>query len=253
MEWVKLVATPAYYHDGSLLRAGEAAEVLFCRALAHCGNVESGGLVDKSVVPLLAPRSGARAKALVREGLWIDEGTHYRIRSWDKWQDEHDAAAERRRKDRDRKRDARRTVRGQSADSPRDVSGESAESPALDRDVDRESPTDSARPRSSDPSAFDAWYFAYPRKVGKDAARKAYAKAVKRVAPEVLLAAVQRYANDPNLPDAQFTPHPSTWLNEGRWDDEPLPARSRPMTPADRLAAWQASDDYDPSKEWMHQ
>ena len=138
MEWVKLVAAPAYYLDGALLRAGEAAEVLFCRGLAHCGAVESGGLIDKAVLPILIGRPGPRAAALVREGLWLDEGTHYRIRSWDKWQDEHDAAAERRRKDRDRKRTLRGQVQGRSADRRRDVSTVSAECPGGDVDVERE-------------------------------------------------------------------------------------------------------------------
>lgn len=140
MEWVKLIATPPYYIDPALLRAGEAAEVLFCRGLAYCGTVESKGVIDKTVLPMLCPKPNPRAAALVREGLWLDEGDAYRIRSWDKWQDEHDQAAERKRRDRDRKREARRTPSGQSADvsadSPPDVSAEPAESPALDREED---------------------------------------------------------------------------------------------------------------------
>lgn len=139
MEWVKLYAIPAYYHDPALLRAGEAAEVLFCRALAHCGQVESRGLVDKTVLPMLVPaKAQARADALVREGLWVDEGSHYRVRSWDRLQDEHDAAADKRKKDRERKREHRRKAR-ESEDGHADVSrGQSvdshADSPALNRD-----------------------------------------------------------------------------------------------------------------------
>ena len=33
-----------------------------------------------------------------------------------------------------------------------------------------------------------------------------------------------RYADDPNRVEA-FTAHPTTWLNAGRWNDEPLPER----------------------------
>jgi hypothetical protein len=161
MEWVKLAAVPAYYIDGALLRAGEPAEVLFCRALAHCGGVESAGLVDKTVLPMLVTsRVRSRAAALVREGLWIDEGTHYRIRSWDKWQDEHDAAAERRRKDRERKRQKRREsaedVAGTSADIPQDVSSASAECPALEGEGDVEGErTSSSRTRKRATAAPD--------------------------------------------------------------------------------------------------
>lgn len=162
MEWVKLYATPSYYLDPALARAGEAAEVLFCRALAYCGNVESQGIVDKTALPRLVARPGPRASALVREGLWTDEGTHYLIRSWARLQDEHDAAAERRRRDRERKRAVRKTVRGQSTDasagSPGDVSADDAECPALDveGDVEREktlasqvpAPTTTAKPKA---------------------------------------------------------------------------------------------------------
>ena len=66
---------------------------------------------------------------------------------------------------------------------------------------------------------FEAWWSGYPRKVGKDAARRAYAAAVKRGAnPINLIDAVahQRWADDP-----QFIPHPATWLNGGRWQDDP--------------------------------
>ena len=74
---------------------------------------------------------------------------------------------------------------------------------------------------------FDEFWNHYPRKVGKDAARKAWAQAVKRADPSHIIAAALRFRHDPNLPtDRGFIPHPATWLNQGRWDDEPLPERS---------------------------
>jgi hypothetical protein len=108
MEWVKLAAIPPYYLDSALLRAGEAAEVLFCRALAYCGSVESAGRVNKLVLPMLVrSKPQERADALVSEGLWLDDGDAYVIRSWATWQDEHDRAAARRKRDRDRQRQYR--------------------------------------------------------------------------------------------------------------------------------------------------
>ncbi len=74
-------------------------------------------------------------------------------------------------------------------------------------------------------TGFDEFWQAYPRKVGKRAAREAYAQATREAAPAVILAGAQRYAADPNR-EAQFTPHPTTWLRQGRWDDDPLPPRS---------------------------
>jgi hypothetical protein len=75
--------------------------------------------------------------------------------------------------------------------------------------------------------AFSEFWEVYPRKVGKSAAKKSFAKAYTCANGEVVLGA-QRYANDPYLPlDKNFIPHPATWLNAGRWEDDPLPPRER--------------------------
>ena len=73
-------------------------------------------------------------------------------------------------------------------------------------------------------TAFDEFWSAYPRKVGKQAAMKAYAKAIRLASTDEITAGALRYANDPNRVDA-FTAHPTTWLNAGRWADGPLPER----------------------------
>lgn len=72
---------------------------------------------------------------------------------------------------------------------------------------------------------FDRFWSAYPRRVGKKAAYVAWTKAVTEADPETIIAGALRYANDPNRDDT-FTAHPQTWLRAGRWDDEPLPART---------------------------
>lgn len=74
-------------------------------------------------------------------------------------------------------------------------------------------------------ASFERWWSHYPRKVAKGAARSAYAKAARKADEPTLLQAVARYANDPNLPEAQYIPHPATWLNEERWLDGPMPRR----------------------------
>jgi hypothetical protein len=71
---------------------------------------------------------------------------------------------------------------------------------------------------------FETWWTAYPRKAGKGAARKAYDRASRTVGHQLLLDGALRFRADPNRDDA-FTPHPATWLNGERWDDDPLPAR----------------------------
>ncbi|MFT4288143.1 helix-turn-helix domain-containing protein [Nocardioides sp.] len=85
--------------------------------------------------------------------------------------------------------------------------------------------------------AFDEFWSAYPRRTGKASARKAFAKAAAKVdAWGIIVRAARRMADDPNLPDAQFVPHPATWLNQERWDDPPYPPRvDRRQTTDDRV------------------
>lgn len=42
----------------------------------------------------------------------------------------------------------------------------------------------------------------------------------------MIIAAVKKYRNDPNLPEKALIPHASTWLSGERWDDDPLPPRA---------------------------
>lgn len=74
-------------------------------------------------------------------------------------------------------------------------------------------------------TAFENFWQTYPRKTGKAAAKRAFVKALATTARLEIMSGVHRLAADPNLPPKQFIPHPATWLNEGRWDDEPYPAR----------------------------
>jgi uncharacterized protein YdaU (DUF1376 family) len=73
------------------------------------------------------------------------------------------------------------------------------------------------------PPGFEEFWRAYPRKVGKDAAAKAFARRkVDAALLAQILGALERQRPHLDLrDDGRFIPHPSTWLNEGRWLDEP--------------------------------
>lgn len=88
--------------------------------------------------------------------------------------------------------------------------------------------------------AFDNFWQAYPRKVEKLAARKAFDKAYPKYGAEIQ-AGVERMAADPNLPPKQFVPYPASWLNAGGWDSEPYPERQ--LTPEERAAKEQAEKE----------
>lgn len=65
---------------------------------------------------------------------------------------------------------------------------------------------------------FQEFYALYPRKVGKGAARRAFASACKRASADHIIAVLRVYPFDRSRP--QFIPHPATWLNQDRYLDE---------------------------------
>ena len=73
------------------------------------------------------------------------------------------------------------------------------------------------------PPGFEEFWQAYPRKVGKDAAAKAFAKRKVNAAllAQMLQALERQRPNLDRRENGRFIPHPATWLNEGRWQDEP--------------------------------
>lgn len=74
--------------------------------------------------------------------------------------------------------------------------------------------------QATEPDLFDQFWERYPRKLGTGEARQAFLKAVKAHGADIILAGVQRFADDPNLPAPQFIPRAATWLNQERWHDD---------------------------------
>ena len=74
---------------------------------------------------------------------------------------------------------------------------------------------------------FEQFWAVYPRRTSKRAAAKAYESAVARSSHDEILAGAIRFANDPNLPQGEFIPYPTTWLNGDRWADGALPERTK--------------------------
>lgn len=86
------------------------------------------------------------------------------------------------------------------------------------------------RERDNVCEGFDLFWQAYPRKVSKNQAEKAWAK----IAPDecllrVIVAAVEvsKTLDQWQRDNGQFVPHAATWLNGRRWEDE-LPASVTP-------------------------
>jgi hypothetical protein len=88
--------------------------------------------------------------------------------------------------------------------------------------------------------SFHRFWTVYPSKAGKDEAQAAWAKAIKRAPPEIIIAAAARYADWLNSgrpgefrPNVKFA---QGWLNASRWKDYPAetsaPTRARFQPPS---------------------
>lgn len=78
---------------------------------------------------------------------------------------------------------------------------------------------------SCDP--FEAFWSAYPRKIGKPKAKAAFAAALRRTTgPPEIMAGLQPWIAA--WTDPQFIPHPTTWLNRDGWNDKPPVSHERP-------------------------
>jgi hypothetical protein len=74
--------------------------------------------------------------------------------------------------------------------------------------------------------SFEAFWKAYPRRVAKLAAKRAYEKAIKNATHQEIMEGVERYVAYTKNTEQRFIAHPATWLNSGRWEDDLTDARA---------------------------
>lgn len=87
---------------------------------------------------------------------------------------------------------------------------------------------------------FEEFYAAYPRHVGKEAARRAFVKAVKNKAKASdIVEGARRYAAATAAAgtETRYIAHPATWLNAGRWSDDMQDAAPVELTPWQKKTA----------------
>jgi hypothetical protein len=118
-------------------------------------------------------------------------------------------------------------------------------------ETERERETETEETSSSSPAGdarvrFEDFWEHYPRKVGKSAALQAWKRKVRNGDGQKILEALvwQRSSPDWLKDDGAFIPHPTTYLNQGRWmdsppDQDPLvdrhkPAGRKPLTEEER-------------------
>jgi hypothetical protein len=212
-----------------IAEAGPAAAWLWFCGICYCREHLTDGVIPRSVVSSLAmnlPLPLKHAERLVAVGLWheTENGNGYTVHDFLDWNPSRADVDANRKADLERKR----KHGGVRLDSERIPSGfqttpsrASAGAPA--RALDQLSGSGvSSEESARETDDFAAFWAAYPRRVGKDAARKAFDRRRADVTLEAVLAALvlQKCSQQWQRDGGRYVPHPATWLNQGRWQDE---------------------------------
>lgn len=128
----------------------------------------------------------------------------------------------------------------QTVSKPKQTASEKEKEKEEEREKEREIEKDKeSKKKDLMLSEFDSFWRAYPKKVGKGDALKAWGKA-KPDLPTVLKALEwQRQAPQWLRDGGQYIPNPSTYLNQKRWEDEPVAARDK----NGRVNGWDLDED----------
>ena len=106
--------------------------------------------------------------------------------------------------------------------------GKQSASPPLLHTPTHSFPKDKDPPLEAPPrgamNGFETFWQAYPQKQGRDKAEESWRKKTKGVPIEAILEGIGKWAGSQKWAEG-FIPLPATWLNQGRWKDEPEPAR----------------------------
>ena len=81
---------------------------------------------------------------------------------------------------------------------------------------------------------FDRFWEAYPRKAGKEEARRAFQRVDVPVGVLVDAISVQRKSAQWQKEGGRYIPFPANWLNQRRWEDQPPGAAQLPPMPGVR-------------------
>jgi hypothetical protein len=99
-----------------------------------------------------------------------------------------------------------------------------------------ESESEEKRKTPAAPVAFDRFWGSYPKKVGKQEARKVWELGKLDSKLDPIMAALEWQTKSQGWRDegGRFIPNPATWLRQGRWEDEPIKAIRAPAPQGDQ-------------------
>lgn len=228
IKWVKLAVNWYKSDDIQLIRKlpdGDSIALMFVMLLAMAGERNEGGYIPYSeedlsmLLDIELPTVRMALKAMEsRRMIDFDDGL-FHVTNWDKYQSV-DGMEKIREQNRLRKANQRERQRALAAATTKAL-------PSPEKDT--LSPLD---------RRFEKFWKSYPRKVGKGAAEKSFKKYKPDDAlTERMIASVEAHKRSDQWrrDGGQYIPHPATWLNQRRWEDEleeePLPF-SDPQEPS---------------------
>jgi len=197
--WADLLALAGASRHPGIIAAGETNGVLDAYPLDYlCGILRCEITWLKETLKLFEEQ--VRIK---------NDGGVIHIVNWTKYQSEYHQK-------RGRKSAKRAAVVSQMSDQKSSI---------VEREVEVEGEVDVDGEKKNTPLAslagFALFWEAYPKKVGKPAARRAWLSAVMADDrwPEVI-AGLDRWKASPGWVETRYIPHPATFLNQKRWEDE---------------------------------
>jgi hypothetical protein len=272
MTWFKV--DDSFYDHPKVFDAPDCAVALWTRAGSWSARNLTDGFVPTGMPARLCIDHETAVAELVRRGLWVRAKDGYRFRDWSDYQPTRDEVLAERKRWADKKASQRAAKRPETSkprsrakvsphvspgdspmdsrgDSPLESSGESR-GPVPSRPVpdspygeSKNSPRDAQQPHIDD-GRFAEFWSTYPKREARAAAQKAWAKAIKRGEPEVIIAGAAAYRDLPDR-DPRFTKNPATWLNADCWLDERLPnPRAAPNGQIDQPEYYQR---YEPGRD----
>jgi hypothetical protein len=199
-----------------------------------------------------------------------DDGRNgYVITAWDRWQETNVEVAQRKADDAARQRRSResRKFAAQTVDVTCDSHNCHSDVTPIDKDTDKDKnnynyslttadavavsdqepppaveastnlaliepkPKPASKQKTSSPG-FDDFWDLYPKKVDKQKALKAFQQIAKQktATVEEVISGLRKQLPDFESRDPKYVPHPTTWLNAARWDDEPQTPRTSPAS-----------------------
>ena len=214
MSWAKL--DDGFYDHPKLLQISLEAAGLFCFALSYSSRHSTDGHLTHDAVRMLSRGNDALASRLVVVGLFDATKTGAVIHDFLTYNPSSSEVAKRRKGQRIRVRNHRaRSAVSNALPSEtcnallRDGTGRDGKGSFDALDLERD---------------FVAFWARYPKKVGKQDARKAWMASTSLPSfPAVMNGLDRSIGSDQWTRDGgRYIPHPATWLRHEQWTDEPL-------------------------------